>query len=104
MACTLFKLTHGAFLFVCSEIFVVKKSIVSLIVRDVVFAINKALRHKIAWPCSECLRGIQVEFFDLYELPIVLGAIDGTHVLIFKPHVDSVDYFYFKSSDYTINC
>jgi hypothetical protein len=49
VACTLFKLNHGANLFICSEMFVVGKSIVSMILKEVVHAINEALRHEIAW-------------------------------------------------------
>ena len=56
VACILFKLTHGASLLVCSKMFAVGKSIVNLILRDVVFAINEALRQKIAWPSSVRLR------------------------------------------------
>jgi hypothetical protein len=32
----------------------------------------------------------------------VAGAIDGTHIHIRKPYVGPKDYFYFKSSGYTI--
>ena len=50
VACCLFKLTHGAFLFICSEIFAVGKSTVSAILRDVVHVINDTLRHELIWP------------------------------------------------------
>ena len=49
VACTLFKLTHGASLFICSEMFAMGRSIVSLVLRDVVQAINITLRSEIAW-------------------------------------------------------
>jgi hypothetical protein len=47
LAVTLFKLTHGTSLFVCSEMFAVGKSTCSSILRDTVRAINVCLRHEI---------------------------------------------------------
>jgi hypothetical protein len=32
----------------------------------------------------------------------VAGAIDGTHIQIRKPYIGPEDYFYFKSSGYTM--
>ena len=104
VACILFKLTHGASLFVCSKMFAVGKNMVSLILIDIVFAINKALCQKIAWPSGDYLRQFQVDFFDLCRLPIVNGTINGIHFSICKPRVDVIDYFYFKPNGYTINC
>jgi hypothetical protein len=43
IACTLFKLSHGASLFICSEMFAVGKSTVSMMLREVVHAINEVL-------------------------------------------------------------
>ena len=47
VAYTLFKLTHGASLFICLEMFAIGKSIVCSILRDVVHAVNDTLRHNI---------------------------------------------------------
>ena len=44
VACTLFKLTHGASLLVCSDFFAVGRSTMSLMLRQMVHAINNALR------------------------------------------------------------
>lgn len=44
VACTLFKLTHGANLTVCSKMFAIGRSTVSKILREVVHAINECLR------------------------------------------------------------
>jgi hypothetical protein len=44
---TLFKLTHGASLFVCSEMFAVGKSTCSAIIRETMRAINDCLHHEI---------------------------------------------------------
>ena len=32
----------------------------------------------------------------------IVGAIDGTHIHIWKPYVGPEDHFYFKTSGYTI--
>jgi hypothetical protein len=63
LACTLFKLTHGPSLFICSEMFAVGKSTVSLLLREVVYAINETLRHELKWPSGQTLLDTQVDFF-----------------------------------------
>ena len=50
VACTLFKLSHGTSLFICSEMFSVGKSTMSMMFREVMHAINEVLRHEIVWP------------------------------------------------------
>lgn len=104
VACSLFKLTHGASLIVCSEMFAVGKSTVSIMLRDVVNAINDGMREEISWPTGEKLRQVQVDFKRLCGLPAVVGAIDGTHISISKPQIGPADYYYFKSGGYTMNC
>jgi hypothetical protein len=104
VACTLFKLTHGTSLFICSEMFAVGKSTVSLLLRDVVYAINETLRHELKWPSGQTLLDTQLDFFQLCGLPGVVGAIDATHISISKPKYGASDYYYFKSGGYTMNC
>lgn len=55
VVCTLFKLTHGASLLVCSEMFAIGKSTISMVLREVVNAINNTLQHEIMWPTGERL-------------------------------------------------
>ena len=43
LVCTLFKLTHGTSLFICSKMFAIEKKTVSLLLREVVYAINETL-------------------------------------------------------------
>ena len=104
VACTLFKLTHGASLFICSEMFAIGKSTVSLVLHDIVQAINMTVRSEIAWPSGEKMRETEARFHALCGLPGVLGAIDGTHISISKPRVGPIDYYYFKSGGHTLNC
>jgi len=104
VACTLFKLTHGASLIVCSEMFAIGKSTISILLRDVVYAINDTMRSELSWPSGDRLRQCQADFKRLCGLPAVVGAIDGTHVAISKPRHGATDYYYFKSGGYTLNC
>lgn len=103
VAVTLFKLIHGASLFICSEMFAVGKNTVSTILRDVVHAVNDTLKHELSWPTGERLRQIELDFYNLCGLLGVVGAIDSTHVSISKPQHVPADYFYFKSGGYTLN-
>jgi hypothetical protein len=55
VAVTLFKLTHGASLFVCSEMFHVGKKTCSTILRQTVRGINNCFCHEINWPIGQRL-------------------------------------------------
>ena len=72
--------------------------------RDVVHGINNVLLSEIKWPTRERLVETQNDFLRLCGLPTVVGAIDGTHVSISKPRFGAIDYYYFKSGGYTLNC
>ena len=104
IACTLFKLTHRASLFICYEMFAIGKSTVCSILRDVVHAVNDSLRYNITWPTGDRLRLTHEKFANLCGLLAVVGAIDGTHVSISKPRRGPANYFYFKCGGYTLNC
>ena len=104
IACTLFKLIHGANFTICSEMFAIGRSTVSKVLRDMVSAINKTMRHKISWPTGNRLRKTQEKFFTLCSLLAVVGAINGMHVSISKSQFTPGDYYYFKSGGYSMNC
>ena len=104
VACTLFKLSHGASLLLCSEVFAVGRSTMSMILRDVVWAINVVLRKEISWPRADEVMEVAGDFENLCGLPGILGAIDGTHFAISKPKLGPSDYYYFKSGGYTMHC
>ena len=84
--------------------FAIGKSTVSAILREVVHAINDSLCHELSWPIGQRMQETQQKFYDLCGLPGVVEAIDGTHIPISKPIQGPADYFYFKSSRYTLNC
>lgn len=104
VACTLFKLSHGATLLICSELFAIGRSTISSILRQVVHAINDRLRNEIQWPFGEGIQETAEGFRNLCGLPGILGTVDGTHFSIGKPRYGAVDYFYFKSDSYMVNC
>jgi len=96
VACTLFKLSHGSNLIVCSEMFAVGRSTVCKMMQDVVHAINDSLKHEVSWPSSQKIRMNQTKFADMCSLPRVIGAIDGMQISIAKPDYCPADYYYFK--------
>jgi hypothetical protein len=102
VACALYKLVQGSSLLQCSEFFAIGKSTVSGVLRDVVHAINIEFRCEIAFPRGNRLLNVMREFEEFCGLPSVAGAIDGSHIHIRKLFVGPEDYFYFKSSSYTI--
>ena len=104
LACVLFKLSHGASFLICSEMFAIGRSTVSLMLQQVVQAINVSLRTEIQWPYGENITEIANGFQQLCGLLGIVGAIDGMHFSISKPHVAPSDYYYFKSGGYSLNC
>lgn len=104
VACTLFKLTHRATLRICSEMFTIGRSTISLVLREVVQAINIILRSEILWPSREKLLNTEVGFKQLCGLRGIVRAIDGTDISISKSKCASADYFYFKWRGFTLNC
>lgn len=58
LACVLFKLSHGVNFLICSEMFAVGRSIVSVMLRQVVQVINVSLRNEIQWPWGHDISGI----------------------------------------------
>lgn len=73
VACTLFKLSHGANFTICSEMFAIGTSTVSKVLREVVHAINDTMRHELLWPTGDRLREKQENFAALCGLPGVVG-------------------------------
>jgi hypothetical protein len=80
VACMIYKLVHGCKFMHCSELFAIGKSIVGLVLREVVLAINFVYRNLVSWPGGEKMHSNMLEFRRLCGLPSVHGAIDGTHL------------------------
>jgi hypothetical protein len=71
-------------------------------IREVVATINVVYRDVISWPRSMDMREVMMDFKSWCGLPSVQGAIDCTHFVISKPPVFPEDYYYFKTSGYSI--
>jgi hypothetical protein len=104
VACALYKLVQGASLLICSKMFAIGQSTVSVCLRNVVHAVNLEFRSEISFPRGNRLSNVMQDFQEFCGLPAVGGAIDGTHIHIRKSYMAPEDYFYFKSSGYTIQC
>lgn len=104
VACSLFKLSHGVSLLICSELFAVGRSTVSIMLRGVVNAVNIVLRSEMSWPRGDRLASIAVSFAMHCGLLGIAGAIDGTHIAIKKPRFGASNYYYYKSGAYSMKC
>jgi hypothetical protein len=85
VACSIYKLAHGANFLICSNLFDVGKSTIYLVFHEVVYAINKIFKGLISWPKGDDMQTVMIDFQDWHGLLSMQGAIDGTHVSIAKP-------------------
>jgi hypothetical protein len=83
VAVTLFTLTHGGSLFVCSEMFAVGKSTCSAIMRQTVRAINDCLRHEIAGLLERGFSKPNVTFRSFVASPQWWVPLTG-HILVLR--------------------
>jgi hypothetical protein len=104
VACALFKLTQGVSLLIYSEFFAIGKSTVYKVIQEFVRAVNIEFCHELSFPRGRTMVTYMNDFKQLYGLPPVVGAIDGTHFHIKKPPSSPEDYFYFKTNGYSIAC
>lgn len=63
------------------------KSSLSVSFMRVIQALNNVAGDVIRWPRGERLTIVKQKFQKLSVLPEIIGAIDGTHISIKKPHV-----------------
>jgi hypothetical protein len=102
VCCCLYKLAHGATFLSCNEKFAIGRSTLSLVIREVVQAINSVYRNAIRWPRGPEMRQTMYDFKSWCGMPSVQGAIDCTHIAISKPPAFPEDYWYFKTRAYSM--
>jgi hypothetical protein len=98
----LYKLAHGANILTYSEYFAIGRSTVGMCIREVVAAINLVYHGMISWPCGIEMKEVMLDFKSWCGLPSVQGAINCTHFAISKPPMYAEDYYYFKTSGYSV--
>ena len=74
----LYKLAHACNLLTCSKNFEIGRSIVGLVLREVVRAINVVYKGVIQWPEGDDMRQVMLDFKFWCGLPSVHAAIDCT--------------------------
>jgi hypothetical protein len=88
---------------VCNELFAIGKSIVSKVLHEFVIAMNVVFKKLIAWPIRIEMATMMENFKQWCGLLNVHGAIDNTHIIIYKPITPfHEDYYHHKTSDYSI--
>jgi hypothetical protein len=102
VCCTIYKLAQGANINQCSELFAIGKSTVGKVLREVVQAITTVYKYLIQWPSGHRLQTVMHEFQDWCGLPSIHGAIDYTHIEISRPAEFPEDYYYYKTSRYSL--
>jgi hypothetical protein len=103
VSCVIYKLAHGYNFLICSKLFAIGKSIVSLVLHEFFALVNIVFRKLISWPVGVDMCIVINDFKLWCGLPSIQGAIDGTHLLILKPPMPFLeDYYYFKYGGYSI--
>jgi len=62
------------------ELFTMDKSIMSIVLHEVVFTINRKVKDFILWPCGDEMQVVIVCFKDQGGLFSMQGAINKTHI------------------------
>ncbi len=78
VVCLPYKLAHGVDYLQCTEMFVIGKSSVNMVLREFVVVVNVVFRTQIRWPHGEDLLRVMACFKDWCGLLFIPGAIDYT--------------------------
>jgi hypothetical protein len=77
----------GASFFICNKKFAIGKSIVELVLHEFIVVVNVDFKRLICWPIGAKMQVVMEDFRHFCGLPNIQGAIDNTHIRIFKPLV-----------------
>ena len=100
ICCCLYKLAQSENFFAWNEKFVIGRSTVSLVIREVVHAIRTTYNNVVCWPCGVEMRQTMMDFKSWCGMLSVQGALHFTHILISIPAAFLGDYWYFKTRAY----
>lgn len=95
VSCVIYKLVHACNFLICNELFIIGKSITSLVLHEFVDAINVVFKKLISWPMGAELCSILNDFKLLCGLLNIQGAIDGIHFFISEPFMPFLEYYYY---------
>lgn len=77
---------------IISEKYDISKSTAWLYVRKVTKALKELASNYITWPSGARVRQIMDKFKERHNFPGVIGAIDGSHILITAPKREQASY------------
>lgn len=101
LALTLRFLATGDSFGTLAHLFRVGQSTVRVIIADVTEAISAhpELNKLVQFPSTEEeFYSTSKDFFDMFQFPNVVGAVDDTHIKILKPATDPASYFDYKKN------
>ncbi len=103
ISCVIYEVVHGVNVLICSELFMVGKSIVSLVLHEFVSIVNHVCKNLICWPKIRTMKIVMEEFKLWCGFPNVQGTIESTHVSMLNLQgAYAKDYYYHKTSAYNI--
>lgn len=82
MCCVPYKLTYTCNLLSCSESFVIGRSTINLVLKEVVAAIKVVYVNVICWPREVEICKAMLDFKNFNSMPLVHEAINCIHVAI----------------------
>jgi hypothetical protein len=103
VSCAIYKLVHGDNFLVCSKLFTIGKSIMLLVLHEVVTIVNVLFRKLISWLVDAKIKVTMHDFKWFCCLPNIQSVINGIHIAILKTLIPyPKDYFYHKIRGYSI--
>lgn len=104
LTCIIYKSTQGMNFLIFYELFTMGKSIMSIVLHEVVFTINRMVKDFISWPCGDEMQVVIVCFKDRGGLFSMQGAINKTHISMQLNPLGPfhLDYYHHKTCGYNI--
>lgn len=94
----------GAFQIVCGDLVGITQPTVCNIIKRVTHAIAKLASKYIKMPNESARVQTARKFNDAYQLPRVMGLIDGTHIPCQSPGGDNAELFRNRKGFFSVNC